>query len=166
MTSNAEIEKKIDTFKKKQVIVFKLGQEEYGLMIDQIKEVVLTPNITKVPLTSNFIKGVANIRGNILTIIDLEIRLGLIEIAETSEQTNSNYTLVVENEDFKVGILVKEVPNTLAISESDIDQSPNVIHDQHLEKNYINGIIKLQNRLIILIDINKIIAKEEISNTI
>ncbi len=159
-----EIEKKGNSNKKNQLIVFKLGSEEYALMIDQIKEVVITPAITKVPLTSKFIKGVANIRGSVLTIIDLEERLGLYHSNELQIDDKINYTLVVENEDLKLGILVKELPNTLSISEADIDQSPNIIHDHQVDKNYIKGIVKYQKRLIILIDIYKIITKEDVSN--
>lgn len=159
-----ETQKIQETFKKNQLIVFKLGEEEYALHIDQIKEVVITPTITKVPLTASFIRGVANIRGNILTIIDLEERLSLNNGINSDKENKPNYTLVVENDSFKMGILVKEVPNTMAILDSDIDQSPNLIHDYNLDKNYIRGIVKLKDRLIILIDIYKIINKDEISN--
>jgi len=151
-----------ETFKNLQVIVFKLGTEEYGLTIDQIKEVVITPNITKVPLAAFYVKGVANVRGNILAVIDLEERFGLHSNQATDSNEKHNYTLVVESDDLKMGILVKEVPNTLSISEKNIDESPNIIQDQNADKNYIKGIIKLQNRLIILIDIFKVIAKEEV----
>lgn len=149
-----------------QIIVFRLGNEEYGLMIEQIKEVVITPNITKVPLTSKFIKGVANVRGNILAIIDLEERLGLESSFKNDYEGMISYSLIVENEEFRMGILVKELPNTLAISNSSIDQSPNIIHDHSIDKNYIKGIVKLPNRLIILIDIYKIISKEEVNSSL
>lgn len=144
-----------------QLIVFKLGNEEYGLTIDQIKEVVLTPTITKVPLAAQYIKGVANVRGNILAVVDLEDRFSLNGAKQPD--VKHNYTLVVESEDVKMGILVKEVPNTLTIADDSIDDSPNIIQDQTNDKNYIKGIVKLPNRLIILIDIFKVIAKEEVS---
>jgi len=59
-----------------QIVVFKLGQEEYGLHIDQIKEVVITPKITRMPQTPAFVKGVANIRGNVIAMLDLEEKFG------------------------------------------------------------------------------------------
>ncbi|MDX2195429.1 MAG: chemotaxis protein CheW [Cytophagales bacterium] len=149
--------------KTSQVIVFKLGNEEYGLMIDQIKEVVITPNITKVPLAPRYIKGVANIRGNILSIIDPEERLGLALEKDTANTSIQNYTLVVESNEVKMGILVREVPNTLAISEKDIDNTPNIIQGTSIDSGYILGIVKKQNRLIILIDIYRLIKKEEVS---
>ena len=61
----------------RQIVVFRLGQEEYGLPIEQIKEVVITPNITRMPQTPAFVKGVANIRGNVIAILDLEEKFGL-----------------------------------------------------------------------------------------
>lgn len=150
-----------------QIIVFKIGSEEYGLAIDQIKEVVITPKITKVPLTPGYIKGVANIRGNILAIIDLEERFGMSASAVNNHNPDKpNYTLVIEGSNYKMGIIVKEVPNTLAIAEVDIDLSPNIIQDHSMDKSYIKGIVKFRDRLIILIDIYKIIQTEEISDTI
>ncbi|MDN5212709.1 chemotaxis protein CheW [Fulvivirgaceae bacterium BMA12] len=146
-----------------QLIVFRLGEEEYGLYIDQIKEVVLTPNITKMPQTPGYVKGVANIRGNIIGIIDLEEKFGIKE-ATTTEQANreSNYTLVVESDEFKVGILVKEVPNTLSVNPADMEHSVNVVHDNSVNSDYIQGIVKLKGKLIILIDIFKVLNEQEL----
>lgn len=152
-----------ESYKTKQIIVFKLGSEEYGLPIDQIKEVVLTPSITKVPLTSDYIIGVANIRGNILAVVDLEDRFDLLSPIGSNIETKYNYTLVIESEELKVGILVREVPNTLAIAEKDIDLSPGLLSDGNNDRNYIKGIVKLPQRLIILVDIFKIFAKDEVT---
>src|SRR4051812_23565366 len=99
-----------------QIVVFKLGNEEYGLHIDQIKEVVITPTITKMPQTPDYVKGVANIRGNVIAIFDLEDRFNL---ARTIQQKGSKYTLVVESEDIKLGLLVTEVPNTVSVNATD-----------------------------------------------
>ena len=143
-----------------QIIVFKLGGEEYALEIDQIKEVVPTPTIAKVPLTPNYVKGVANIRGNILAIIDLEEKF---ELKETQDITQTpKYTLVVENEAFNMAILVNDVPNTLTVPVDEIDHSPSIIQEDSGEKNYIKGIVKLEKRLIILIDLYSIIMKSDV----
>lgn len=144
-----------------QLIVFRQGSEEYGIHIDQIKEVVLTPNITKMPQTPTHVKGVANIRGNIIGIIDLEEKFGIKEASSTEEANlASNYTLVVESEEYKVGILVREVPNTLTVKTDSIEQSINIVHDNSLDADYIQGIVKLDARLIILIDIFKILEEK------
>jgi purine-binding chemotaxis protein CheW len=163
MHSVSEKSKMLSSF---QLIVFKLGSEEYGLVIDQIKEVVITPPISPIPLTPKYIKGVANIRGNILAIIDLEERFGLNQSEQIQNNKSHNYTLVIESEDFKMGILVKEVPNTLTVTTEDIDNSPNIIYDSGFEKNYLQGIVKENNRMIILIDVYKIISKEDVQQSI
>lgn len=146
-----------------QLIVFRQGNEEYGIHIDQIKEVVLTPNITKMPQTPSFIKGVANIRGNIIGIVDLEEKFGIKEHMSTEEaNSKSNYTLVVESEELKIGILVTEVPNTLSVSESKIENSISIINESNLDSDYISGIVKLDARLIIMIDIFKVLDEKEV----
>jgi purine-binding chemotaxis protein CheW len=147
--TNATIEKQ------QQLIVFRLGNEEYGLPIEQIKEVVLTPPVTRIPLMPNHIKGVANIRGSILAIVDLEEKLGL-QTHDEAANTKRHYALVIESKDYHMAILAREVPNTLSVPESAIEQSPNLIYDNSPEKGYIKGIIKLDERLVILIDIFKI----------
>src|SRR5688572_19281876 len=141
-----------------QIVVFKLGQEEYGLQIDQIKEVVITPNITRMPQTPSYVRGVANIRGNVIAIFDLEDRFNLVR---SDVQTHGNkYTLVVESDDFKMGLLVNDVPNTISVSAGDLDESVSIINDAHTGDNYIKGIIKSGGRLIILIDIFRVIDQD------
>ena len=148
-----------------QLIVFRLGDEEYALEISQIKEVVPTPGIAKVPLMPHYIEGVANIRGSVLAIVDLEKRFGL-ESANQGHNAKKPYTLVIEGEDLSLGFLVREVPNTLSVPETNIDSSSNLIYDNATEKNYIRGIVKHGERLIILLDIMLIIAKNDVQTAI
>lgn len=145
-----------------QIVVFKLGNEEYGLHIDQIKEVVITPAITRMPQTPSFVKGVANIRGNVIAIFDLEDRFNL---TRTILDRGSKYTLVVESDDVKLGLLVNEVPNTISVNASDLDEGVGIINDSSSDSNYIKGIIKSGQRLIILIDIFKVID-QDITNSV
>ena len=161
-TSNKEDKgQNVQTFETLQLIVFKLGEEEYGINIDQIKEVVITPNITQMPQTPNFVKGVANIRGNIIGIVDLEEKFGIAKGISTDDVNRvSNYTLVVESEQIKVGILVKEVPNTLTVKSSNIEQNVSIIHDKNVDSDFIDGLVKLENRLIILINILKVLTED------
>lgn len=137
-----------------QLIVFKLGSEEYGIHIDQIKEVVLTPRVTRMPQTPSYVKGLANIRGNILAIVDLEEKFGM-QTSEPNKETTAHYTLVAESENLNIGILVKEVPNTLSVMTSDIDETVNVVQGTAEQSNYMLGIVKIDDRLIILIDLFK-----------
>lgn len=143
-----------------QLIIFKLGTEEYALNIDQIKEVVLTPGIAKIPQTPSYIKGVANIRGSIIAIVDLEEKFGLLP--ENNQKVIGNYTLVVESEEFKIGVLVKEVPNTLSVYESDIDTSSSVLQYSNLKEDCIRGIVTAGERMIILVDMIKMMDSDEL----
>jgi len=100
------------------------------------------------------VKGVANIRGNVIAIFDLEDRFNLTRTIQTQ---GSKYTLVVESEDVKMGLLVSAVPNTVSVNSGNFDESVGIIADVNAETNYIKGIIKTGERLIILIDIFKVI---------
>lgn len=142
-----------------QLIIFKLGNEEYALNIDQIKEVVLTPSVAKIPKTPDYIMGVANIRGNVIAILDLERKF---ELKEQDKVEKYNYTLVLENDLFKIGILVREVPNTLTIPESKIDKSSTVLQYSNLDQECITGIVTSNERMIILVDMIKLMESEEI----
>ena len=152
---NLEIDNTQIEYNTKQLIVFKQGGEEYGLEIDQIREVVLTPYITKMPHTPSYIKGVANIRGSIIAIVDLEDKFNVT--GDNEDKISTSYSLVVENEEFKIGILVREVPNTLSVAESDIDDTMNLVEDNS-NSGYIKGIVKKEGRLIILLDIHHIMT--------
>ena len=149
-----------------QLIIFKLGGEEYGLSIEQIKEVVLTPRIARMPQTAGHIKGVANIRGNIIAIMDLEQKFGLTGDQLSENGRSSNYTLVVESEIYKVGVLVKEVPNTLSINVADIDTASSFIQYTSFDMNSIIGVVKSGERMIVLIDMIKLIEADKIKITL
>ncbi len=145
-----------------QLIIFKLGNEEYALHIDQIKEVVLTPSVAKIPQTTEYIKGVANIRGNIIAIVDLEKKFNLTKKQAEEDEQTGNYTLVVESEAFKIGVLVTEVPNTLTVSEADIDNNTSVLQYSSLEEECIRGIVKSGERMIIMVDMIKMMESEDL----
>jgi len=148
-----------------QLIVFKLVGEEYAMPIEQIKEVVITPSIARVPRTPGYIKGVANIRGNVIAIMDLEEKFHLKEPDEEgSEENRGNFTLVIESDDHKIGILVREVPNTLNTTVSAIDHSTEVMQYSSLDGDSITGVVKVNDRMIILIDIMKMVSSEDMSN--
>lgn len=143
------------------LIVFKLGTEEYAIRIDQVKEVTVTPNITRMPRTPDFVKGVANVRGDIIAIIDLEKRFQ-IKPMDSGEIAGNSYTLVVEAEDYSIGVDVKEMPQSLNLPVAKIDRTPSFLQDVSVSENFIEGIAKIDNRLIIVLDMYKILTQDEI----
>ncbi len=147
------------------LIVFKLGSEEYGIRIEQVKEVTYTPEIARMPKTPPFIKGVANIRGDIIALLDLEERFHITPaepMSDTFKNNRKSYTLVLEAKDYTIGLLVREVPLSLNIPVSQIEKTPSFIQDLQINDNYIEGIGKLGERLIIVLDIHKILTFEEV----
>ncbi|WP_266205792.1 chemotaxis protein CheW [Pontibacter kalidii] len=144
------------------LIVFRLGTEEYAIRIDQVKEVTVTPGITRMPRTPDFVKGVANIRGDIIAIIDLEKRFIIRPNPEKAGLTTS-YTLVVEADDYSIGVDVKEVPQSLNLPLTKIDKAPSFLQDVSVSENFIEGIAKTDNRLIIVLDMHKILTQDEVN---
>ena len=132
------------------MIVFQLGKEEYAVDINQIKEVVITPAVSQIPHEADHILGVANIRGNVIAVIDLALRFGLIK--ESTFGSEGSYTLVIESEEFKVGLFVESVPNTISLVASNIEPASSVMSENKKDA-YIKGIIKVEDRMIMLMDI-------------
>ncbi len=160
--ASRETEKAADVVKTIQLIVFKLGDEEYGLSIDMIKEVISTPNIARVPQTPDYVKGVANIRGNIITVLDLEQKFGLAK--PEHHNIKQNFTLVLKSDEYKAGVLVRQVPGTLTVKESDIDLASGFIQYTNLDESSIIGVVKSGNRMIILIDMIRLIQIDNLQN--
>ncbi|WP_026879912.1 chemotaxis protein CheW [Hymenobacter norwichensis] len=143
-----------------QLIVFRLGDEEYGLRIEQVKEVTITPEVARMPKTPPFIKGIANLRGDIIAIVDLEERFGLRPAGQ--ELPATSYTLAIEAKDYTIGIVVREVPQPLSIPVSIIEKAPDFIQDININDKYIEGIAKVNGRIIIVLDMLKLLTPSEI----
>ncbi len=159
-TDTISDKKEINSSASVHLIVFKLGTEEYGIRIEQVKEVTLTPEIARMPKTPPFIKGVANIRGDIIAVMNLEERFNITSAAGTQLSQNS-YTLVLETKEYTIGLIVREVPQSLTLPISRIEKTPSFIQDININDNYIEGIGKSGNRLIIVLDIHKILTFDE-----
>jgi purine-binding chemotaxis protein CheW len=159
-----EVKNKKDTTVEPVVhlIVFKLGDEEYGIRIEQVKEVTITPEITRMPKTPAFIKGVANIRGDIIAIMDLEERFHIRTAHRDEQAPRHTYTLALEAKDYTIGLIVRDVPQSLTLPVSKLDKTPAFIQDININENFIEGIGKIEGRLIIVLDILRILSADEV----
>ena len=128
-----------------------------------MKEIVLTPRIAKVPQTPSYLKGVANIRGNVIAIIDLEEKFNLVS-DQAEESSEANYTLVIASDDYKVGVLVKDVPNTLTVDASEIESSGDIIQFSSLREECIDGIVKVDDRMIINVNVMELVKSDELKS--
>ena len=133
-----------------QLVIFKLGREEYGVSILQVQEIKRITEITRVPHTPDYIKGVINLRGSVLPVIDLKNRLNLPQQGSTEDMR----IIIVKVKDISVGMIVDAVSEVMTINEKDID-SPDVVAGS-VSANYLSGVGKLENRLLILLNLDEI----------
>ncbi|MDW3209384.1 MAG: chemotaxis protein CheW [Reichenbachiella sp.] len=142
----------------RMLVVFPVGQEEYAFEIGQIKEVVPVPPISPVPQTKPYILGVANVRGNVLAVIDLAKKFGR---KKEQEADYIKYVIVIKSEEIKVAVASSQVPETLMIPESQIDSTADVMRKTNAEQNFINGVVKKDNRMIVLIDVLEMVDGDQ-----
>ncbi|UXX79504.1 chemotaxis protein CheW [Reichenbachiella carrageenanivorans] len=143
-----------------QLIVFRLGGERYALEIDKVKEIVPAPTVSQLPRAPKYMKGVANIRGSVMVIMDLEEKFELFKSEEDIKE--KLFTLVIKNERFKAGILVNEVPTTLKVQGDIIESSSGIMNNTVLDETFIKGLIKNEDGMIILLDIIELIESDEV----
>ncbi len=144
-----------------QLIVFRLGDEDYGIRIEQVKEVTITPEVVRMPKTPLFIKGIANLRGDIIAIVDLEERFQLRPAGRSVPEFS--YTLAVEAPDYTLGLMVREVPRPLTIPVSLIEPAPEFVQDSGQREKYLEGIAKLPDGgVVIVLDMPKLLTPAEI----
>jgi purine-binding chemotaxis protein CheW len=149
------------TTKQGKYLTFSLAEEEYGIGIIQIKEIIGMMPITSVPRTPAFVKGVINLRGKVIPVIDLRLRFEM----ETSEYTERTCIIVVEIEGkantVMIGIVVDSVSEVLNINEHDIEEAPSF--GTQLNTNYLLGMAKIEGMVKILLDIDKVLSQEEVT---
>lgn len=135
-----------------QLVVFKLGREEYGVSILQVQEIKRMTDITRVPHTPDYITGVINLRGSVLPVVDLKERLDL------PAQTHTDHTriIIVKIDEIIVGMVVDAVSEVLAIDQENIESPDAVVGG--VAANFISGVGKLDNRLLILLNLEMIIG--------
>lgn len=141
-----------------QLVSFKLREEEFGVNILQVQEIIRMQEITNVPNAPNFVEGVINLRGRVIPIVDLRKRFGL----EAKEHSKATRIIVVMIDQVTVGLIVDEVSEVLRIPEDTVEPPPPIVAG--IEADYIKGVGKLEDRLLILLDLNKILSQEERSS--
>ena len=151
--TNQEI--KMNTDELLQLVSFNIGKEEFGVNILKVQEINRMITITKVPNSPDFVEGVINLRGRVIPVVDLRIRLGLEKI----EYGKNTRIIVVEIEGKTIGFIVDSVSEVLRIPKSITEPPPAIISG--ISSEYIIAIGKLEDRLLILLDLEKILAFNE-----
>ena len=138
-----------------QVVGFRICGETYGVRISAVREIVRVPEITSVPNAPELIEGVINLRGKIIPVMDLRKRFGQAEIT----QDKKNRILVVELDNRLLGLIVNSASEVLKIPPSEIEAPASILTDG--ETGYVTGVGKLRGRLIILLDIARLLQRPD-----
>jgi len=139
----------------RQLVVFQLGAELYGCEISRVHEIIRLQSVTKVPRAPAFVEGVINLRGKVIPVVDLRRRFGL----PTADHTRASRIVVVEIGDQVVGIVVDGVSEVLRVNSAIVEPPSPVVAG--IDSEYLHGIAKLSDRLVILLDLDRILAREE-----
>lgn len=141
-----------------KVIVFRLEDQEYGTDIQKIRSIERLEEVTRIPNVPEFIKGVINLRGEVIPIIDLKERLKLGQAVPTTDTR----VLIVEIDDIQLGVIVDAATDVIDIDSSMVDPATSIMNGIHGA--YLKGIAKLNNRLLILLNLERVLSNEEIND--
>jgi len=137
-------------------LTFKLGEETYGIEILQVQEIIGMMKVTHFPKAPEFVRGVINLRGKVIPVIDLRLKFFLDGIDDTEKTCIIVIQLETETEQIREGIIVDEVSEVIDILETEVEQSPSFGVD--IDMDFIKGVGKVGERVIILLDMAKIIS--------
>lgn len=143
-----------------KLLTFSLGSEGYGVSILKVKEIIGMMEITPVPKTPDFIKGVINLRGKIIPVMDLRIKFGMDE-----KEYNERTCIIVAEVDIKgvqklLGVVVDMVSEVVTVSDDQIEPPPE--YGTAIEHNSILGIGKIKDRVVIILDIDEVFVCDEV----
>ncbi len=146
-TSNGEL----------QLVVFNIGSEEFGVEIMNVQEIIRMTNITRIPRTPDYIRGIINLRGRIIVVINLNVIMGM----ESREQDENTRIVVVNLDDTVMGFVVDAVSEVIRLPEKNVEPAPAIIAGK-IGTEYVLGVGKLDNRLLILLNLGKILSTDEL----
>lgn len=138
-----------------QLVVFKLDQEEYGVDIMQVQEISPYQELTKVPNSPVFVDGIVNLRGDVIPVVSLKKKFHIAE----SEITELTRLIVINNGNKRTGFVVDDASEVITISDKDVEEAPQMIVGN--ERKYIQGVGKLNDRILIILDLHKLLTEEE-----
>lgn len=142
--------------KDQQIVGLRIGRETFGLPISLVREIVRVPEITSVPNAPSYIEGVINLRGRIIPVVDMRKRFG----EKVPEPSKKNRIVVAEVEGRQIGLLVNSASEVLRLPPSQIESPNNVFREGELD--YITGVGKLNGRLVILLDLSRVLQRGEL----
>lgn len=143
---------------KGRFLTFSLGEESYGIEINYVTEIIGIQPVTEIPELPDYIKGIINLRGKIIPVMDVRLRFK----KEPKEYNDRTCVIVIDIKDISIGLIVDSVSEVLTIQEQDIVESPKVNKD--FNNRYIKGIGKIGNDVKLLLDCEKLLTENELEN--
>ncbi len=138
-------------------VTFQLENETYGINVEQVKEVLRVSEIAPVPGAPDYVLGIINLRGNVVTVVDTRKRFGLMP----AETTDASRIVIIEVEGQEIGMLVDSVAEVMELSLSAIETAPNVGNED--SSRYIQGVASQEGQLLILVDVNRFLDESELA---
>lgn len=151
-------DKKASVMDEDQLVIFTIGNEEFGVNINQVLEITKFLDITRVPNSQNYIEGVINLRGRIHVVINLSKKLNMAAEKKADDKTR---IIIIELNENRIGMIVDSVSEVLRVNQADIKPAPEYIY-QKLHSDYVSGVAILGQRLIILLDLKKVLGVNDI----
>ena len=140
-----------------QLVIFQLGGEEFGVDIMQVQEIIRMPETTRIPQSPDYVKGVINLRGRIIVVINLDQRFGMA----SKEIDDNSRIIVAEVGETVMGMIVNSVSEVMRLPASNLEPAPDMVTSR-VSSDYIKGVGKLDDRLLILLDLEKVLSEKEI----
>jgi purine-binding chemotaxis protein CheW len=150
---------KTDTSGEFQLVVFNIGTEEFGIDIKKVREIIRMTNVTEIPGAPPYVKGVINLRGRIIVVMNMNVIMGI----KSREYDTRTRIVMVEFDNVEMGFIVESVSEVLCIYRKDIEPAPPLITGK-IRSEYLEGVGKLEGRLLILLNIEKMLSVEELQN--
>ena len=138
-----------------QLVSFKLGDETFGIEITNIREIILVGEITQIPETPAYVKGLINLRSTVIPVIDLRARFSLA----SSELTQESRIMVLNVGDRTIGIIVDSVNEVLRVTQQEISPAPPTVTSSG--NKYMTGLVRLKEDLLILLDVDRLFGEDE-----
>lgn len=143
-----------------QLVIFSVGKEEFAVLISEIREIIRVGPITPVPDAPAFIKGLINVRGEIVATIDFKYRFALQTRLTKADGVAPKHIIVTKQGNTLFGLIVDEVTEVLRILETEIKKAPDLV--SHLHQQYVTGVVAMENRLIIMIDLARVLSEQDL----
>jgi purine-binding chemotaxis protein CheW len=144
----------------RQYLTFRLGEEAFALDVSNVREILEFTTVTKVPKTPDYMRGVINLRGSVVPVLDMRLKFGLTETESTINTCIIVVEVSFERENTIIGALVDSVQEVFELEPDQIEPAPRI--GTQLKTEFIKGMGKRDDRFIIMLDINRVFSSEEL----